>query len=459
MVAFDALVRFEQDPTVFVGEIFDTHATEADLDSRERRFGNEIVLGVVRRRITLDCVIAAFCRGPIHSLESQALVALRIGTYQLLFLEGVPPFAAISETVDLVRRCHEGVRSTVNAILRAIDRESRRIDPERDRGGSSGSKRLEVSDRRIIYFSRDVFCDPKESEALYLAQTHGHPVFLVSRWLESFTREEVEAVLVADNSRPRTTARIDPKRTSRDAVLKRLQAENVLCGEGSREDSIEFGAPLGEVIASRTFLDGGFYLQDETAMKVAPALDPQPGERILDLCAAPGGKTTHLAELAGDRAILVAVDRDASRLERVRENAARLKLTSISTLCCDVLDESQPLPPELDAKFDAILLDVPCSNSGVLARRVEARHRIHPQAILDLAEQGRRLYAFAVRHLSPGGRIVYSTCSLEREENQENVTRCIVATPGAVLEREERTLPSAGRGDGGYFAVIRVGTK
>ncbi len=421
----------------------------------------ELVYGVLRRRLTLDCVISRFANDPISKIEPVCLNVLRLGAYQLLFLDGVPPFAAISESVDLVQRRHVGVRSLVNGLLRELSRETNKRDVALDRGNASPTKRLPLRADRVAFFSRDVFVRPEESRALYLAQIHSLPAFLVERWLKRHDGAVVEEMLEACNEKPRVSVRANRLRTDRDGLVRRLAAEGIAARAGVLAESVLVDASPLDLVQSPTFREGLHYIQDEAAMKVAAAVEAKAGERILDLCAAPGGKATHLAESAADLAEVVAVDRDAKRIARITENLERLGIRSVKTVCYDILStaaegEEAELPPELSGRFDAVLIDVPCSNTGVLARRPEVRWRVSEDSIRELAERGRALLNRAVSFVRPGGRIVFSTCSVEEEENQNVVSRCLVANPNLTLVRTEETLPSSSGPDGGFFAVFTV---
>ncbi|MFG0318829.1 MAG: RsmB/NOP family class I SAM-dependent RNA methyltransferase, partial [Planctomycetota bacterium JB042] len=343
-----------------------------------------------------------------------------------------------------------------NGVLRTIDRETRRVEVALDRGGASARKRLDLSPERVAFFSKPVFIDPDESRALHLAQVHSMPVFLVERWLARHDPALVEAILEASNRKPPVTARIQRLKTNRDSLLRRLVAEGIEARAGILDESIQIDAAPMDIVRSSAFKEGLLYLQDEAAMKVAHAVEVKPGERILDLCAAPGGKATHLAELASGEAEVVAADRDLRRLERVKENVARLGLSSVVPVVWDPLGEERP-PEEVRGTFDAVLLDVPCSNTGVLARRPEARWRVSVDAIRELADQGRRLLHEAVKSVRPGGKLVFSTCSLEEEENRDAVKRALVGNPKLTLVRQEETLPSPNGPDGGFFALFEVG--
>lgn len=458
IVAAEALCRLDESRTAMLTDVLPRAGLD-DLDGRARRFALEIAYGVVRRRLTLDCVIRAFLRDRLSDLEPDCLQALRIGVYQLLFLDGVPPFAAISESVALVGRRHPGVKAMVNAVLRSVDRESKRVDIGFDLGTASPRKRLQVGDERVVFFSKPVFADPEESLSLHLGQVHSHPPFLVERWLRRHDRAVVEDVLAAGNRKPRVSVRLNRMRTDREGLQRRLESEGVLAHPGMLDESLIVDASPTELVRTSAFGEGLFYVQDEAAMKVAPALEPKAGERILDLCAAPGGKATHLAERTAGLAQVVAVDASAERLQRVTENCERLGIRNVTTVVFrpDAATRDEPVPEALIEPFDAALLDVPCSNTGVLARRPEARWRVNEDAIRSLAERGRALLSAAVRLVKPGGRILYSTCSLEPEENAEAIDRALVANPPLRRTRQEETLPSTTGPDGGFFARLEVG--
>jgi 16S rRNA (cytosine967-C5)-methyltransferase len=239
-----------------------------------------------------------------------------------------------------------------------------------------------------------------------------HPDWLIERWRKRFSAKELAAILEADNAVLPVTLRLKDGTT----------------------DEIE-GNPSDD----ERYAEGGFSVQDETSMKVAPWLEPKPEERVLDLCAAPGGKTTHLAELMGGKGTIVAVDLP-DRIPLVAESAKRLELTNIECVAGDGATIS------FRERFDAILVDAPCSNTGVLARRPDVRWRLREKDIAGAAEIQRRLLENAARLLKPGGRLVYSTCSLEPEENR-------VELPGLRIVKEELTLPSP-RSSGGYQALV-----
>lgn len=453
-----ALVRLEETPSALVPDMLTMIEAEQQLSSRELRFLQELVYGVLKHRLTLDCVISAFLDARISSLHPYTLQALRLGVYQLLFLDGVPPFAAISESVNLIGNRFKGDKSLVNGLLRSLTRESNKVEEGFDRGGASLRKRLNLPHGKVVFFSRSIFTAPEENRAEFLGQVYSLPPWLVERWLGRYDAAVVEGALTAANQRPRVSARYNRLRTDRDGLLRRLATEGVVARPGLREEALLIDVGPAEVARTSAFKEGLLYLQDESAMKVAAALEPKSGERVLDLCSAPGGKATHVAELTANGAEIVAVDHDERRAARILENCERLGIRGVTTRTLNLLHEKEAhdLPEELQKPFDGVIVDAPCSNTGVLARRPEVRWRVSMEAIQNLAEQGGKLLTRALAMTGPGGRLIYSTCSLEPEENSELVQRVLATNPKAHLVREEETFPTPGGPDGSYFAVVSV---
>jgi 16S rRNA (cytosine967-C5)-methyltransferase len=302
---------------------------------------------------------------------------LRIALFQIRHLDKIPRHAAVNEAVELAKGVSRKSAGFVNAVLRkAAD--------------------LELPDAIGVRTS--------------------HPDWLIERWRKRFKAKDLDALLAADNAVLPVTIRPNPLKASGPIEIE------------------------GDPAAEPKFSDGWFTVQDETSMKVAPLLDPQSHERVLDLCAAPGGKTTHLAERMGGKGLVVAVDLP-DRIGLVAESAKRLGLANIECVAGDGATVAFREP------FDAILIDAPCSNTGVLARRPDVRWRLREKDIAGAAAVQRKLLENAARLLKPEGRIVYSTCSLEPEENLVNL-------PGFHVTSEELTLPTD-RHSGGYQALVR----
>lgn len=395
------------------------------LAPRDRRFVRQLVLGVVRWQGRIDWIIDCFARRPISSCSPWARQLLRLGAYQILWLDRVPPRAAVHTSVELAKRfAHRGVADLVNAVLR----------------------RVATSAPRIPYPSRG------EDLAAYLSVYHSHPRWLVERWLNRWGEAATEALLQADNRQPPIYIRLNPRRADRPPAGA-LPA-------GPLPGFFAVDEPEG-LFHSPEHGAGHFQVQDINAGLPAALLQPRPGERLLDACSAPGGKATQLAIAMQDRGLVVAADLSPGRLRRVRENAARLGLRSIRALVEDArAGHSGP--------FDRILVDAPCSATGTLARNPDARWRKRPEQLPGLAALQYAILRQAFARLRPGGVLVYSTCSLEEEENSGVVERFLAATPQARLEPAAaffpgvpwagayvQTLPGREPGDGSFAARIR----
>ena len=455
-LAADVLFECHRRVGLFAHDRVHAVAVANRLNQRDRRFLTELVLGVLRHQRTLDCVVAAHSTVELDEIGPRALEALRLGTYQLLYLDGVPPFAAIHETVEIVR--DRRARPFVNGVLRGIDRRVRRVPIDHDRGGASPRKRLQIGARKVCFFTDPVFADPEGDLALHLAEVHSHPPELVARWLARHGEQKTRDMLAKSDEPPPLFVRANRLKATREQLVERLRAEQIACVEGSLESSVRVLAPPHELVATRAFTEGLCTVQDETAMRVAPALHAKPNHLILDLCAAPGGKATHLAELTGDKATILAVDKSEERLEKLRESIARLGLKSIACMVADATAEDS-VKAVAPAPFDRVLLDAPCSNTGVLARRPEAKERFDASHLAELVALQKQILAQAYTRLFPGGLLCYSTCSLESEENEEQVRAFVAAHPDLELIEERLTLPAAGSGDGGYYAVVKRRTQ
>jgi 16S rRNA (cytosine967-C5)-methyltransferase len=414
------------------------------LSPEDRALARELVAGVERRRGTLDAVIAAYV--PSRGFDRDLRIALRVGLYQVLFLERVPAHAAVDETVGIVR-ARRGPRGAgfVNAVLRSVLREGAE---EAAGGGAPDPRRtLEVGARRFR-FGRDVFPDPNEDRAGHLAAVHSHPRFLVGRWLERFGAETAREVLEAGNRVPPLALRANRMRTTRAELLRWLRSLGFAARPGRHPLAVRVEPGARGLLDSEPFRKGHFAVQDETAMEAVDLLGPRPGERILDLCAAPGGKTTQIAEAVGDQAEILASDVSEEGLARLRENLTRLGLHSVETRL-RAPDGGEPR----ERDFDRVLVDAPCSNTGVLARRPEARWRLSAATLRGITALQRRCLRAGLRALKPGGRLVYSTCAVEPEENGELLRGVLPEAPGVEIREERLSLPGPDR-DGGYAAAV-----
>jgi 16S rRNA (cytosine967-C5)-methyltransferase len=429
----------------YIQEVLDRHLSQAVLGPADRRLATQLAYGILRRRTTLDALLAPLVTRQRHEVEPWLWEMLRLGAFQIALLTQIPPHAALYETVELARVFQRPrAKGFLNAVLRALQH----LVTE-ERTNAPGSDALPLESREYRRLSRPVLPDPATHPVEYLAAGFALPRWLVRRWLDRGGWEEGLRLGFWFAAPPAIWLRCNPLRTDRTAMLAALAKTGVSAEPGEHPQAVRLTEPA--VIRDLPgYAEGWFTVQDEAAMRVASALAPEPGSRVLDLCAAPGGKTTHLAELMHNQGQVIACDVDDRRLQTVVELARRLGLDCIETR--RLHPEHGEAPPA--GPFDAILVDVPCSNTGVLGRRPEVRWRLRLEDILHLVEVQKRLLHQAVRRLKPGGRLVYSTCSIEPEENRQLVDFIVQSLPSQAREAESELAP--GRpADGGYWALLR----
>ena len=443
-IAFEVLSRHKQTGR-FVSKLLDESLADApQIHAEDRRLAVELINGVVRRRATLDALITPHVARPRHRIEGELWTLLQLGTYQLAFLDTVPAYAAISETVSLGKGVgRRGWDGFVNGVLRAVQSLL-----TNESANEPAADALPREDGRYRRLSRTVFADPSTDTAGYLAEAFSFPRWLIDRWQSRFDLSELCRLGFWFDQAPALSLRVNELKTTRDDLLGRLMAQGVPARSGSLAEAIRLAGTL-RIDTLPGFADGLFTVQDESAMQAVDLLAPQPGETLLDLCAAPGAKTTHLAERMKNTGSILATDVRGERLRRIEENCRRLGISIVKTVL--VSPDGNDLPA---ASFDAILIDVPCSNTGVLGKRPEARWRINSAQIAELTAQQRSLLRAACQRLKPAGRVVYSTCSIEPEENEQIVRQVLSEFPAMTLVEERHHLPGKPV-DGGYQALLR----
>lgn len=409
----------------------------------DRGLVTELVSGIVRRQATLAAMLQPLMSRPWDRIEPDLVTVLQLGAYQLLYLDRVPRFAAIHETVELCRAIGQS-RWTgfVNGVLRAMDR----LITD-DFVAEPASDSVPVTGGRYRRLNQPVLPDPRREPAHYFAEAFSVPEWLAARWSQRFSPTELALLGQAINEPPVLYVRPNLRRTTAEELFSLWQAQGIAC-ERVGELALQLDS-VGNVELLPGYAEGLFSLQDLTAMRAVATLRPQPGERVWDVCAAPGTKTCQMAELMDDRGEILATDASAARLSLIDEGVKRLRLT------CVLSERIRPDGIDLPAgPFDAVLLDAPCSNTGVLHRRPEARWRLQPADIVDLARIQRQLLQSALDRVAASGRLLYATCSIEPEENTGVVAEVLSECPDFVLADEFSTLPGP-RGDGGYQALLR----
>jgi len=414
-------------------------------DARDRALLSELVYGCIRRMGTLDAVLGAASKRALPRLNAAVRTALRLGLHQVLFLDRVPAHAAVDHAVGWARgRAGPERAGYVNGVLRRLLREieGRAVGQERPRHD------VPREDGSAVRVALPVFADPREDPIAHLAGRFSMPRWLVERWHARWGEARTAQVLRAGLQRPPMTVRA---RRDRHALAERLKARGVTFDAGPGDAALRIHD--GEVAVALATHSDEAVIQDATSQRVAPLLAVAAGMRVLDLCAAPGGKTLHLADLmASDQAEpgrLVACDVTPAKLALL--DALRSKVGALEFEVVGI-DPEGPLPFEAEG-FDRILVDAPCSNTGVLRRRVEARWRLRPEDVGTLARLQTDLLERALRLLAPGGRMVYSTCSLEPEEDEEVFEAFLARHPDLRGEVAFRAWPRA-ECDGGFAAFV-----
>ena len=386
-LALQILVATES-RSAYSDRLLETRLRESGLDPRDAALVTSLVQGTLRHRALLDHHLSGLTQSSLEDLPPWIRAALRLGAYQLLVLTRVPARAAVDESVKLARRYgHPGTAGLVNAVL-----------------------------RRLADGARAALPDSEQDPIGRLAILHSHPRWIVERWIARWGAAEAERLLEADNQEPRVSIRGNTHRIGPAALVAALEAEGWSAEPGPNGGPV-YLLPRGFVVSrSRLFREGFFSLQDEAEAVVPLLLGAKPGERALDLCAAPGGKASQIAERIQPGGLLVAVERHAGRTRALRENlVGRLRLPSVHVICADATR------PPLREPFARVLVDAPCTGLGVLRRRADARWRKEEGAIAEMAALQRSILGAAAPLVRPGGVLVYSVCSLEPEETDDIV--------------------------------------
>lgn len=403
------------------------------------------VRGVVRRRRTLRVVLGNVARRALKGRSRELAAALELGAFLLLLGDDPPEGPTELAALAPGKKGREHAARVLDALADAIADRSAPPAPGDDRT-------LPVDRARAVRFKRPLLDVEGRKPAARLGILHGYPDALVAAWIAAHGEETAAELCRAGNDAPPLFGRVQPLRTNRAELLAALAAEGLAAEPAELEHAFAITERRG-FRETGPWRDGWFSIQDLTAQRAAPLLDPRPGEAVLDLCAAPGTKTAALAEQSGDAACVLACDLAPRRLRKVAEGAARLGLGSIATRALDGRRAADLL--RADGPFDAVLVDAPCSNTGVLRRRPEARWRYDARGQRRLCRTQADLLAAGLDLLRPGGRLVYSVCSIEPEEGAEQVAAARATRPGLALAAEATHLPAPGGGDGGYLALLR----
>ena len=391
----------------FADSIISSALSKTTLQTADRAFAIELFYGVLRNLTLLDFWISELRRARI---DVDLRDVLRLGLYQL-FMAKTPEHAAVYETVALAPKRQ---RTIVNGMLRAAARRKHELKQK------------------------------QKSQSLDMQTSH--PRFLVERWEKQFGREATESLCAWNNQPPKIYARINQLKIDRQLFIERYRTARAL---PAFPNFVELPSP------ANALTEGDCYVQDPSTAIACELVQPQPGEKILDACAAPGGKTSYIAELMENRGLLIACDREPSRLKQLQENLARLGVRIAKLIRHDWMKPDIPREILSHAPFDRILVDAPCSNTGVMRRRVDVRWRLTPRDFVRMQERQIVILRRTIPLLKVGGTLVYSTCSLEKEENEDVVRELLQQMSILQFEQEKRSLPFRDNFDGAFAARLR----
>jgi len=422
-------------------------AATRHMEPRDAGLLTELVYGVLRRRNTLDWVIDQFSRVPAARMNYIARNIVRLGVYQLLFLERVPESAACNESVELAKTWRlGGLSGFVNGLLRNIAR-----------------RRDEIS-----------YPDPDQDPVLHISVRYSHPAWLVERWLQRFGQEETIALCRTNNEPPPVVLRCNSLKIDPGGLIRRLEQDGIAARPSPLIPGAVRVAPHTAITGLSSFKAGCFAVQDESSMLASLVLRPQPGSTVIDACAGPGGKTAHLAQLMENSGRLLAFDVHPHRLRLIADACRRLGVTNVSTL----LQDATAPPDDMRGLADYLLVDAPCSGLGVIRRRPDLRWKVQATDLAAHARQQEQLLSGISNCIKPGGIMLYSTCSTEPEENGEVVAAFLnsherwqavdmsnLAPPAFLIDDDDcrmasqgclQLLPHRHGTDGFFLAVLKL---
>lgn len=397
----------------------DKELNKSDLEPVDKAFASELVYGVLTWKITLDEIIKMYSSIKIKKISPWILNILRTGIYQIVFLDKVPESAAVNESVKLAKQYgHEASSKFVNAILRKIEKNE--------------------MEKLLAYIAIKPIL---EDEIISIVTSH--PLWMVDELLKEYDKKFVTELLNANNITPEITLRSNRLKTTRDELYKLLLLKKIDCKKGNLEDSIK-------VRKMSDFKGKLFTVQDEAAQLACLKLAPKAGEVVLDACSAPGGKTTYLAEIMENKGKIEAWDIHPHRVRLVEEAAKKLDIDIIHA----TVHDATIVMPNYKEKFDKILLDVPCSGLGVIRKKPDIKWTRQPEDFEELMSVQEKILDTCSEYLKSGGRMVYSTCTVLKRENEEQIEKFLLTHSDFMLVEQTKLFPNVNETDGFYIAVL-----
>ena len=390
------------------------------LDKSERAFITRVTEGTLERMIELDYIINQFSKTKVNKMKPVIRTIIRSAVYQLKYMDSVPDSAVCNEAVKLAgKRGFSGLKGFVNGVLRNI---SRNLD--------------------------NVKYPDKSDTVKWLSVIYSMPEWIITEWLKNYDREMVEKMLQAFLAERPTTIRCNLSQISREKLAEELKKEGVKVRLCDTVDSALFISGYDYLGALESFRTGHFQVQDISSMEVAEWADPKEDEYIIDVCAAPGGKSLHLADKLAGKGHVEARDLTPYKVDLIRDNIARMGIDNIEAVCQDatVYDEAS------EKKADILIADLPCSGLGVLGKKTDLKYKMNPDTQEELVHLQRKILSVVHRYVKSGGKLLYSTCTIHRAENQENAAWFAEQYPEFELVRERQFLPGVDDSDGFYIA-------
>lgn len=397
----------------------DKEFSKSNIDDIDKGLASELIYGVLTWKITLDEIIKRYSKVRLKKISPWILNILRIGIYQIVFLDRIPTSAAVNESVKLAKKYgHEASSKFTNAILRKIEKDE--------------------FEKLLDYISKKSIL---EDEIISIATSH--PLWLVDELLKEYDKKFLVELLNANNQKTDITLRTNLIRTTREDLIKLLRLKGYECEEGNLPHSIK-------IKKMNDFMNGLYVVQDEAAQMACLKLNPLPGENVLDACSAPGGKTTYLAGLMNNKGEIDAWDIHEHRVKLVQDTAKKLGIKIINAICKDATKAN----PALNKKYDKILLDVPCTGIGVIRKKPDIKWSRCSDDIEELSTIQEKILNNCAEYLKNGGKMVYSTCTIFKRENQMQIEKFLKTHDDFKLLEEINLYPNVNNTDGFYIAVL-----
>lgn len=383
-VAFDALMKIEKD-SAFSNLTLDSFLTKTELDARDKSFVSALFYGVIERKLTLDYNLSLYLEKPLKKLKAEVLILLRLGAYQILFMDKVPSSAAVNESVKLSKKSCGFASGLINAVLRKVDRNGLCLPYEKDK-------------------------------AEYLSVKHSCEKWICEKWIKEYGADDTEKILESCNGSPDVYIRVNTTKISADDLIKKFLNEGVIAEKTYIENALKVVLGGTDIEKLEAYSVGYFHVQDLASQICIKALGAQKGERVFDLCSAPGGKAYTAAEYMENNGTILCFDKYQKRVDLINKGALRLNLDIIEGNVSDALIYREDL-----GLADRVLCDVPCSGLGIIRRKPEIKYKSEEE-LKSLPEIQYSILTNGAKYVKKGGRLVYSTCALSKDEN-ENVCK------------------------------------